>query len=358
MTYLINFLLVPLYYLVLRLALPRRHANRAFWWIVTAHAVLFRALANPFNYVDTGNYAEAFRIISHWHLKEAIIETNRYSDWGRGYVLYNWLVSRISNDPKVFFVVTSILSVGGILLYYKKMAYTALAPVMLYLSYPMLYLMGFGVIRQHLAMPLLLFALYYIEEKPKVSLFLMLGAILLHTSSIVFVPFYFVYRLMRRLSYGEMAIMLLAVFIAARFFITMMLTYLPRYAAYTSAKANNNTLPVLVIGLMLLLLYEARLFDKVKRGKDRNLLMFLLYGFALSVFCVGQPFGGRLSLPAIYVMPAVLSLLYHYGGKRKDEYKLGIVYLFSLVVLSLCLSNGDTAYQHYNFIWERIASQK
>ena len=117
---------------------------------------------------------------------------------------------------------------------------------------------------------------------------------------------------------------------------------------------------LIVIGLMLLLLYEARLFDKVKRGKDRNLLMFLLYGFALSVFCVGQPFGGRLSLPAIYVMPAVLSLLYHYGGKRKDEYKLGIVYLFSLVVLSLCLnlSGGDTTYQRYNFIWERIASQK
>lgn len=359
MIYLINLLLALLYYMVLRLALPRQNANQAFWWVVVVHAILFRALANPYNYVDTLNYANAFRTISHWSLKEAVVDTNQYSDWGRGYVLYNWIIGRIISDTKVFFIITSVLSVAGAMLYYKKTSYAILAPVLFYLAHPMLYLMGFGVIRQHLAIPLLLFALYYMEEKPKTSLCMVIVAALLHTASIVFVPFYLLHKMVKRWSFVEAGAFFLTFFIASRFFITMVLSYLPRYGTYMQAKSSNNSLPVLIIGFTLFLLYEAKVFDRVKRGRDHILLMFMLYGFALSLFCVGLSFGGRLSLPAIYVLPTAISLLYLYGGKRKDEYKLGVVYLFALVFINIYLNlkNGDDIYQHYSFIWEKVILQ-
>lgn len=353
MTYLINLLLVPLYYLILRMMTTKRKADELFIWIVMAHAILFRAMANPYNYVDTHNYANTFHVISNWSLKQTVINTNVFSELGRGFLFYNWMISRVSTDTKVLYIITSILSVAGAMLYYKKTAYTILAPVLFYLVYPMLYLMGFGVIRQHLAIPLLLFALYYMEEKQKISLALAIGAILLHTASIVFIPFYLLYKMVRRWSFVEVGAFFLTFFIVARFFITMVLSYLPRYGMYLHAKSSNNTLPVLIIGFTLFLLYEAKVFDRVKRGRDHVLLMFMLYGFALSLFCVGLSFGGRLSLPAIYVLPTTISFLYQYGGKQKDVYHLGVVYMFSIAIVNIFINviNGDTIYMHYSLIW-------
>lgn len=356
MIYLINLLLVPLYYWILRLALPRRDANKAFLWIVAMHAIVFRALANPYNYVDTRNYADAFRVISHWNLYDTAVGTNRYSSWGRGYLLYNWLIGNITNDIRYFFVITSVLSVTEVMLYYKKTTYTALVPIMFYLAHPMLYLMGFGVIRQHLAIPLLLFAIYYLDEKPKMSLALAIGAVLLHTASIVFIPFYLLNRMVRRWSFAEAGLVFLLFFVALRLSISAILSLFPRYEAYQQAQGNKNMVPVLIIGGTLFLLYECKAFDRVKRGKDHVLLMFLLYGFALCCFCVGLPFGGRLSLPVIYVVPTAVSILYRYGGQEKDEYKVGVVYLIALVILNLTLNlrGGDSTYSHYSFIWEKV----
>jgi len=352
MTYLINLLLVPLYYLILRLVLPRQKANHAFWWIVAVHAILFRALANPYNYVDTGNYAEAFRNIGHVSFKAAVIDTNRYSDWGRGYVLYNWFISRITTDTKAFFVITSVIAVGGIMLYYKKTAYTALAPILLYLTYPMMYVMGFGVLRQHLSIPFLLFALYYIE-RPKISLSLALLATSLHTAGIAFFPFYLLYRLLKRLSSGEVLILALSLLVIIRIFATFVLSQSARYGSYLQAKSDNNTLPVLMTGLLIVLLYEGQVFNKARTITDRNILRFLLYGFALSVFSIGTPYGGRLSLPVIYILPAAMTLLYRYGSKNKDEYYLGLAYIFTLVVLSQFLNMQDEHNQlKYTFFWE------
>ena len=353
MTYLFNFLLVPLYYFVLRLSLPRRDADNAFWWIVTAHAILFRAVANPYNYVDTVYYTKAYLDISGWSLWHTVVEKNQYTIWGRGYLLYNWLLCRLSADPKVLFVVSSVVAVGGVMLYYRKTTCTVLAPVLFYLSYHMMYMHGFGVIRQHLAIPFLLFALLYIDNTKK-SLCFAFVASFLHTACIVFFPFYFVRWLFKRLSYKEIAVLSLAFFLTGRFFISMILQFFPRFGAYLHTKAENNTVPVLLIAFIILLLYEADVFGKVRKGRDHNLLMFLLYGFALSVFCIRLPGAGRLSLPVIYVVPTVMSMLYHYGGKKKDEYKLCVVGLAILVVIGLVLAieKGRSPLLHYSLFWE------
>lgn len=353
MTYLINFLLVPLYYFVLWLTLPRRDVIKAFLWIVAIHAILFRALANPYNYVDTVNYTNAYLDISGWNLSHTVVDENQYTIWGRGYLFYNWLLSRLSADPKILFVVSSVVAVGGVMLYYKRTVYTVLAPILFYLSYHMMYLHGFGVIRQHLAIPFLLFALYYIEDIKK-SLCYAIVASFLHTACIVFFPFYLLRWLFKRFSYEEITFFSLSFFLTGRFFISMILQFFPRFEAYLHTKAENNIVPVLLIAFMILLLYEADVFGKVRKGRDRDLLMFLLYGFALSVFCIRLPGAGRLSLPIIYVVPTVMSMLYHYGGRNKDEYKLCVVGLAALVVIGLVLAieKGRSPLLHYSLFWE------
>lgn len=356
MAYLLNFLAVPLYYFVLRLMTTKREADRLFMWIVAVHAILFRALANPYNYVDTDNYVRAFKAIVGWGLKETVIDTNEFTSWGRGYLMYNWLLGRLTNDPQVLYIVTSFIAVGVLMIYYKKTIYTVLTPILFYLSYHMMYIHGFGVIRQHMAIPLLLFALYYIE-KTKVSIGLAFVATLLHTGCVVFFPFYLVYWLSGKLTYGEVAIFSVSFFAIGRIFIAAMLTFFPRFEAYLHSTSSNNTVPVLLTVFMVLLLYEANVFRQVRKKEDRNMLLFLLYGLGLTVFCVGLPGAGRLSLPIVYAVPVAMSLLYRYGGKSKDEYKLCVVGLTILVALSLFLAeeSGRTPLHRYSFFWEDVS---
>ena len=346
---------MPLYYLVLRLVTTRREADRLFMWIVAVHAILFRALANPYNYVDTRVYASTFKVIGSWTLKHAVIDTNTYTELGRGYLLYNWILSRVSNDPSILFVVTGIIAVGGIMLYYKKTAYTVFIPVLFYLSYHMMYIHGFGVIRQHLAIPFLLFALYYINNTKQSFSFALL-ATLLHTASAVFFPFLLMHKFVKRMDYREVTLLFIIFFVGLRFFASLILSYSPRYAVYLRMKYENmNSIPVLLILFLIVLLYEANVFEKVKNKKDYNILLFILYGFALSLFCIGLSYGGRLSLPVIYLIPSAMSLLYRYGGSRKDEYNVCTIGLFILVFIGIYfnIANGDTPYAKYSFFWQK-----
>ena len=239
------------------------------------------------------------------------------------------------------------------MLYYKKTLYTALAPVLFYLSYHMMYTMGFGVIRQHLAIPFLLFALYYIE-RIKPSLCFALIATSLHTSCIVFFPFYLFFWLSKRLSYMEVALLSFAFFMVGRVFITIILSYFPSFSPYLRGSIDNNIVPVLLTAFILLLLYECSVFDKVKDSVDKNLLLFMVYGFALSLFCFRLPGAGRLSLPVVYAVPSAMGLLYKYGAKEKLEYNLCVAGLFVLVALGLYLGmqSGDSIFMHYSFFWE------
>lgn len=351
MVYLFNLLMVPLYYWILRLMSNRQKANELFMWIVALHAILFRALANPNNYVDAPNYFRAYRIVSGWSLKHTVLDMNVYTNWGRGYLLYNWALSRLTDDPKMLYIVASVIAVGGVMIYYKKTLHTVLTPILFYLSYQMMYLLGFEAIRQHMAIPFLLFSLYYIE-RTKISLCFAITAMLLHPSCVVFFPFYFVHKLSKSMSYSTVAILSLSLFLAGRFFIAAILSFFPRYEPYLRMNPKNNIVPMLLVLFMILLLYEANVFSKNVRQSDRNLLLFLLYGFGLTVFCLGMPGAGRLSLPVVYVVPTAIGILYKYGGRNRDEYHLCVIGLALLVItgLYLAVDNGHTILLHYSLL--------
>ena len=104
MTYLYNLLLIPLYYFVTYHFFPEKLARKCFFLIVIIHAVLFRALSNPYDYVDTLGYAEAFGIISEMSFKEAVLSVNYFTGWGQGYVTLNWLIGQWTDNPIFLFL--------------------------------------------------------------------------------------------------------------------------------------------------------------------------------------------------------------------------------------------------------------
>ena len=355
MFYLINLLAVPLYYALIRLVIKNKASSLSiFFVVVTIHAILFRALANPNNFVDADTYTTAFEYLRYVSFTDAVFSP--YSSWGIGFVVLSWLIGKVSSDVVLLYATIAFLSVGGILLFYKKTTYGLLTSVMMFLLYPMLYYMGFGVLRQHLSIPFMLFALYYIDNK-KISIPLSFISILLHTGSIIFVPFYFIIGFYRKYSLKTSCFFSIVAIIVLKNAILFVLSFFPRYeATYFEKEATNNIVPVLLIGVLLLFIYGSNIGTIIKRTnrRDDNILLFLLYGFFVSILSIGMPAAGRLSLPFVYLLPVAMTYLFRYKRKSVDYYQLYLVVFLTITLWQYYLKYeaGLLSLYTYSFYWE------
>ncbi len=341
---LFNLLLVPLYYLIIRQTnKDRRKADNFFLKVVCLHAILFRSLADPFNYTDTVNYAQAYEDISGMTFAESL--TCPYISWGLGYVVLNWLLSRISSDPHFLFIVLSIVTVGGVMCFYKKTSYAYLLTVLFYLTYPMLYYHSFGVVRQHFSIVFLVAALYNIDNY-KLSVPLAIVAALMHTSSLIFLPFFFWRKLkFERMPLAFYLIIATVVFVGFRMVLSVVLGFLPRNEDFAE-EGSSNIIPVVVFGVTAFLMHLSGASKRLNTETEKNLFSFLLYGVALSLCCSGLSGGGRLTMVFMYVIPVLLTYLKKYTRQKAVWYYGYCFALFCLVVLLLYLGYKPMKYDY------------
>ena len=352
MTYLYNLLLIPLYYFVTYHFFPEKLARKCFFLIVIIHAVLFRALSNPYDYVDTLGYAEAFGIISEMSFKEAVLSVNYFTGWGQGYVTLNWLIGQWTDNPIFLFVVLATVSVGGVILYYYKTSYTPLLSVLFYLLYPMMYYQGFGVVRQHLAIVFVLWALYYMRNL-KIAVPLSIIGVLCHPTAIVVVPFFFI-RNFNMSTFNSLKLMVFSIvgFFVAGFGASFLVSMSSRYGDILETEGEqNNIVPVGVLGAVLISCFLTGRMKKIKNDRELFVIRFLIYGFVIALFGTTVPRAGRLSLYFIYAVPVAFSLLYKYTNRdTKWIFVMCTISLF-LVVFYL-MSKMMSRYEVYHFFWE------
>lgn len=352
MVYLNNLLLVPLYYFALFCFLPAKQVRKYFFLLVTIHAVLFRALSNPYDYVDTARYAEAFQIISEMSFKKAVLSVNYFTEWGQGYVALNWIIGQYTDNPIFLFIVLAALSVGGVILYYYKTSYTPLLSVLFYLLYPMMYYQGFGVVRQHLAIVFVLWALYYMENL-KIAVPLSIIGVLCHTTAIVVFPFFFIRNFnMRTFNSLKLAVLSIISFVIVSLGASFVISFSSRYEDILEAEGTqHNIVPVFVLGVTLVCVFLTGIMKKISDNREMLLIRFLIYGFVIALFGTSVPRAGRLPLYFIYTVPVAFSLLYKYTNHNtKWIFIMCTISLFSVVFL--LISHMTSRYEVYHFFWE------
>lgn len=351
MFYLINFLFIYVYYTFISLLdKSKSHKKKYIFFImVCLHAVLFRALANPFNYVDTNLYASGFDMIKIMSFNEAILSINIYTTWGLGYVFINWLIGQFCDNFQVLYAIISFLSVTPIIYFYYKTSYKFLFSITFYLIYPMLYIMGFGVLRQHLSIAFIMLAILNMDNYKR-SIPLIFISVLCHTSSLVIVPFFF----MRKFNISKYNPIKLLGFVilgvtVSRLILISFVYNMRYYGDVAKGESENNIVPTLLIGSLILVLYITGCLKKEMCNQDRYILNFLFYGFAIALFSMGQAGGGRLTLAFIYVLPVGISFLFKY----LKNHSIPIIYtlmVFILIGILYYMSGFD--YYKYSFFWE------
>lgn len=136
---------------------------------------------------------------------------------------------------------------------------------------------------------------------------------------------------------------------------TPILSSLDRYSELlTSTENSNNIVPVFFIGGLVFLCFIQRLNNKLK-GIRFEMLNFCFYGLAVSLFCIGIPGMGRLTLFFLYVVPIVITYLFLYSKRQFLNYSFLIcVFVMVIVLRGIDFSKRNSFNYNYSFFGRKV----
>lgn len=298
---------------------------------------------------DTRNYVWYFSRAANFDLKYIITKD---IDIEKGYVLLEYLVSKLSTNPTVFFLIIALfyfISVGRFI--YKD----SKDPILSYVLFIALGFFTFSMtaLRQTVAIGVVLYSYKFIKER-KFKLFVVniLFAAIFHKSAIFFLPAYF-------LAYKKITIKYILLMI-----ITIPLSYIFRdsifnlliYISGAQYSTYQTVGPITLILLMILILIGGIVQRRSIILKDKENIIYYNMLFIAIIF-------GMLA----FANPAWLRIVYYYHiatilfvpviiNSFKDRHLQIILKVLTIVILlGLCINNltQNSPFVPYDFFWNQ-----
>ena len=238
-------------------------------YIFVVSTILFVLMAFRGTYMgnDTKTYITIFNKIAVYSNPFDYI---RSSGMESGYLLYCWVLSRISRDARILFVVTAAVVMGSV----GRFAYKYVDNVgMFYCLFVGMLQFDFflSIMRQSVAVAILLYAVDYLQERRLIPYYVLsLLAVSFHNSSILFLliyPLFSAKSLKKEHGLLSNMIMFSAAFVGGFFFdpiFKLVLRWFPKYSYYIgSARVDGE--PRLAIFLKLLVFFLLLVVARVVR---------------------------------------------------------------------------------------------
>lgn len=323
-------------------------------YLVIAFLVLFvlHAFKNPWTLPDTPTYVEGFVETSETDWYILINEGFKLQELKAepGWVIMNKLLSMISSNFLILFLVTSFVILWGYFYAIKHYSNIVWMGVILFLL--ICFSCSLFILRQFLAMAITLFSCkYVIERKPIPFLLLITLAFTMHQTAVIFLPVYFLYGIKndKTLTY---------VFIGGGIFLTLVmgiflrgsLSYLYGYETYVDnsyLEGANLTTPIIMWAVFAFRFLTMKR-DCLEQGANRLLTIILLCGAILSTAGIGFVPTGRLgwyfTMPLCVIIP---NTIYHV---HSAPLKIASTMVFIAMWLYIFLRDiGELGYQNILF---------
>lgn len=320
---------------------------------------LLMALRSSSLGVDIENYSLGYEYISELNVDELIkclhlvhvADLDYPFSYESGYVVVNWVVSRLGFDFHGFLVIHAAFCLLSVAVFIKRYS------TMPWLSCMMFACMGFYnfmfcILRQALAISILLWIGSFVEQRRTGKfLILVLISFSMHRSSIIILPLYYIYSRIKCFTYKHMLIYMLACVIFFMFMMAAVDNVLPIMAEIfgkVSLQSNENIainnlfVCMVMIDLIILFLVRFSVFHD-------NHLRLAFYGLliALPLEIIGlhnNTFARCVNIYWIYVCILVPNLL------KKQLNLTTRVLVESAVVIVLLLFEAHLLHGSYQLI--------
>lgn len=278
--YIFCLLSVPVYYLAVTLGgLPSKRSRLFFFVIVGIQLFLISALRGDTVGTDLENYLPAFETINSLIWSDILL-----IGWEPGYVLFNKLLGLfLADNYRIFFIATSLFVVIGYLSFICKYSKKSWLSVFLFIALGY-YLNSFNIIRQSMAMVIVLHGFIYIKKRRFWKYLLcIMCAMLFHKTAIICLLPYFLYNM--RPSIGNFAIMLVVSYLLSFSAGPMLLSYVidtsfSTYSLDGEASSGYGMLTFLLFITLLCIWYSS------KRGEYNLENQLLILACCLQFFSI------------------------------------------------------------------------
>lgn len=350
--YILNFALILFWGILIK-------NKKVFVTIASIQIFLILALRSTELGADAGVYAAGFDYISKFSFIDMISKLNIINvadlmypfSFESGYVVLNWLVSQIFGDFKWLLIIHAGFCVWTCGVFVYRYSYSPVLSFSLFVSLGF-YTQFFFILRQTLAMCIMLWSIHFIRARKFVKFFfIFLIAFTIHRAVIVFLPLYFIYNL-------KITKRRYPVLIMGNFFL---LAISPIIANYVLApilnlfhmsyklKFNYNNLIVLMVIISVLIFVFSDF--KIMFENDNNRLLLWMFMLSIMVEVVGMY--NDVVARAVYMLYiSVIILIPNIFSRymNRDVALLGEFLMVMLVFFFMIYQLQDSSIVPYSFV--------
>lgn len=332
-------------YLVSR-GIPAKNKNNVFLNISFLELFLILLFRAPFS--DMINYINMFHRIAELPFSEL-----GSVGWEYGYVIFNKIIAIISSNDRVLIGIISFITLFGQYIFIKKYSNNYLITVILFIGLNF-FNYNYILLRQEIALVIILFSIRYIEEKKFIKFLLcIIIAILFHQSALVFI---IVYILSKIKCTNKIKIYCIPIFIIIFIFRNFLgrLLYINTYVEYVG---NTQTTEGYTMLAVLLLIYIAMLFVEfviIKNGKSKNEvnntenIFYWMYivAIAFQILATTQSLVSRIVLYFNFSLIILLPRIIEKIENKKILLLVNFILIISIIGFS-CTNQPDVLYEVY-----------
>lgn len=268
--------------------------------------VFFHSFIDPESVPDVEVYRNVFNRLASKPIIGAFFDGDD-SEYGEnfevGYKFFLSLVGQIWQNINFFLFVNSVVLCFLYLKFFRKYSPLFGISVLLFILLP--FNQSLFVLRQHLSLAILLLSYdYIIEQKFWKFMLVVIIAMMIHMSSIIFVPVYFLYKVKKKKTLFILLFAGLLMALAVRYvlsFVAVILANSERYSGY----GDDVSVGIATKGLIMLMVFfcycwtlRGRIWED---GINRLVFVISLWGTLFNLV-IGEAGAGRIFLCYYFIM--------------------------------------------------------
>lgn len=266
-------------------------------------------------------------------------------NYEKGYVIFNKLISYISNNEQWLLFCTALLSIIPIFLIYNTYSENLPFSIIVYMGLTC-FLATFSALRQSIAVGICIGSFYFIKNKKIIPfILLVLLATTFHSSALVFLFAYPLYRIKISRTFRWLTLLVIPIV----FFLRTPLFYLLAPLLKENAIVDNNGAITLLIVFILIYIF-CIFFGNPEEEEQNGFLSLLLMCIICQCFGNIHSYAARI---AYYYMPFIGLLLPKVCKNFRGKYSIVTVIIVSIFIvygLFSIYSSGNSWAQAYPWV--------
>lgn len=351
--YLLNYFSLPIYKKIIK-------HKKTFCFIVSLQLFLILSLRNPMLGTDLQIYSKGFQYISGLSFTELISKLHliKVADlifpfsFESGYTILNWLLSKVGFGSQGLLAVCAAINVISIGRFVYKYSDEPALSFAIFISFNMYYYC-FGILRQSLALSVMLWAVPYIMDRKYLkAAIVILFAFFMHRTAIVVFPLIILANIKVKKNYFIYTYMVgaILIFAASLIYRTLILRLMQLMnIGYISIDfhINNFTVLIMAIGIIIYLIIDFKVFEiqSLNLSCWAVVLLFLFQPFAMC----NETFARATEMYTVFFIVLIPGLIYRY--KNKNTRIIGEICVFILMLGFMIYSYSKSEIVPYTVFW-------